>query len=68
MTPTGTLPSPPADPEPRRAETAMMPRRTATRAANRSHRITTERARNQHARTGIKPTGNPRPDVEDPPF
>ena len=46
----------------------MMPLRKTTRAANRARRITTERAHNHQIRTGIRPSGNPRPDVEDPPF
>lgn len=58
MTPTGTPPTPPANPEPRTAKTAMMPRRKTTRAANRAHRITTERIHNRQIR----------PDAKDPPF
>lgn len=70
MAPTGALPAPAANPasEPRGERTAMMPLRKNTRAANRAHRITSERIHNHQIRTGIRLSGNPNPDVEDPPF
>lgn len=70
MTPTGAPPEPPENTDhPTRGEKiAKMPTRKITRAANRAHSITTERAHNRQMRTGIRPAGNPRPDADDPPF
>ena len=52
--PTGALPAPEADPPADCCgeRTAMMPKRTRTRAQNRANRITTERRQNREARLG----------------
>ncbi|MBU3751929.1 MAG: DUF222 domain-containing protein, partial [Mycobacterium sp.] len=68
MAPTGTPPDRPAGPSARGPRTAMMPRRKTTRAANRAHHITAERAHNHQIRTGIRSSANPNPDADDPPF
>ncbi len=72
MAPTGTLPNRPADTESGH-RTTMMPRRTSTRAANRAHRITSERAHNRQIRTRTRSSANPNPhnpnpEADDPPF
>jgi hypothetical protein len=75
--PTGDLPPPePARADRRGDKTAMMPRRTTTRAKNRAHYIAAERHRNQQERqtretscaaTDLTTSGHP-PDDEPPPF
>ena len=56
----------------RRAHTAMMPRRAATRAANRDHRISAERLRNRRARESCRPAAETAAPAcgpgDDPPF
>ncbi|BBZ73251.1 hypothetical protein MPRS_43440 [Mycobacterium paraseoulense] len=67
--PTGDLPAP-ATPERCAQRTAMMPRRTRTRAQNRARRVATERHHNRQARSATRPaqTGPAPPDGEPPPF
>ncbi len=73
----GGMPAPEADPprDYRAQRTAMMPKRTRTRAQNRAHRIATERRHNREARTGprqepVSHVGPAPPDDDDepPPF
>jgi hypothetical protein len=77
MAPTGELPRRAARTESTDAErTAMMPRRARTRAQNRAHRITTERAHNRQIRHNrdaeiaalLNRAFTPDPDGDDPPF
>ena len=77
MAPTGELPRRAARTESTDAtRTAMMPRRASTRAQNRAHRITTERAHNRQLRHHrdaeiaalLNRAFNPDPDGDDPPF
>ncbi len=73
----GALPAPEADPAPDdycAERTAMMPRRTRTRAQHHAHRIATERRQNHQARTAPStecPTytgpAPPHTDDDDPP-
>lgn len=75
--PTGELsPIDPAHSDRCNTKTALMPLRTATRAQNRTHRITTERHHNREARVGHQKSLTPRAltphspaeDDEPPPF
>jgi hypothetical protein len=76
--PTGSLTSPQADARPLGYcgdRTAMMPRRSRTRAQNRAHRVATERRQNHRARTTCRTDhlsylGPAPPDTDDdpPPF
>ncbi len=67
----GGMPAPEADPprDYRAQRTAMMPKRTRTRAQNRAHRIATERRHNREARqaTHAAQTGPAPPDGDEPP-
>ncbi len=67
--PTGDLPVPTA-PERCGERTAMMPRRTRTRAHNRARRIATERHHNRQTRLATPPAqpGPAPPDDQPPPF
>jgi hypothetical protein len=75
--PTGDLPTPHLSPPTNRCgeRTAMMPRRSRTRAQDRAHRVSTERRRNHLARTvrrskSMSYLGPAPPDADDdpPPF
>ncbi len=69
MRPTGQSAGPPPAAEPGIGErTAMMPRRSTTRSANRAHRIVSERRRNRRIRLGTTASAYPDPDTDDPPF
>ncbi|WP_374021523.1 HNH endonuclease signature motif containing protein [Mycobacterium sp. HNNTM2301] len=74
--PTGHPPATPTPVERCAERTAMMPRRSRTRAQNRAQRITTERRHNRQARlaaqpavpTNPAPAGPAPPDDDPPPF
>ncbi|WP_245843021.1 hypothetical protein [Mycolicibacterium vulneris] len=68
--PTGDIPPPtPPRPDPCADRTAMMPRRTRTRAQNRTNRIATDRKHNRRSRLAVHigETGPPGEGDGDPP-